>query len=129
MSSDTTPIEFRSMRKDILLNRMHDVCLFLSTLVGEYKAVKRRLAGGKMSEPLEVDVDCQRGLALEVEVLVEQIQFIPLIRGASAPILDHVRSLCLPDQRLPRLVPPTSVAQLSRRKSTLADRYASTPRA
>jgi hypothetical protein len=71
MSSDTTPIEFRSMWKDILLNCMYDVCLFLSTLVGEYEAVKRRLAGGKMSEPLEVDVDCQRGLALEVEVLVE----------------------------------------------------------
>lgn len=49
VSSYTAPVEFRSMGKHILLNRMRDVCLFLSTLVGEYEAIESRLAGGKVS--------------------------------------------------------------------------------
>lgn len=42
----TTPIEFRSMRKHILLDRMQDVGLFLSTLVGEDEPMEGGLADG-----------------------------------------------------------------------------------
>lgn len=66
------------MRKHVLLNGMHDIRLFLSTLVGENESMESGLADGKVSQALQVYVDCQWGLALKVEVLVQQIEVVPL---------------------------------------------------